>query len=126
RKAVELAKEHKMIISIDMASYNVVDSNNAFLHDIVQNYVDIVFANEFEAEAFTRQKPREAVTTISKMCKIAVVKIGKEGSLIQCGDDFYPIKAYPAKAVDATGAGDTYAAGFLYAHSLGASIEQCG
>jgi sugar/nucleoside kinase (ribokinase family) len=126
RRAVEMAKDHKMIISIDMASYNVVDSNNMFLHDIVQNYVDIVFANELEAEAFTRLKPREAVNAIAKMCKIAVVKIGKEGSLIKCGEDFYPIKAVPAKTIDATGAGDTYAAGFLYAHSLGASIRQCG
>ncbi|MCI2082810.1 MAG: adenosine kinase [Bacteroidales bacterium] len=126
RKAVEMAKGHGMIISIDMASYNVVDSNNAFLHDIVQNYVDIVFANEMEAEAFTRRKPREALDSIARMCKVAVVKIGRDGSMIKCGEDFYPIKAVRAHAIDATGAGDTYAAGFLYAHSMGASLKECG
>lgn len=126
RKAVEMAKAHKMIVSIDLASYNVVDSNNAFLHDIVQNYVDIVFANEREAESFTREKPREAADAIAKMCKIAVVKVGKDGSMIKSGGEFCPIRAVHADAIDATGAGDTYAAGFLYAHSLGASLRQCG
>ena len=61
RRAVELAKEAGCLISIDMASYNVVESNDAFLHDIVENYVDIVFANETEAKAFTKMEPREAL-----------------------------------------------------------------
>src|SRR5574344_1291829 len=51
RRAIELAKLAGAIISIDMASYNVVESNDAFLHDIVENYVDIVFANETEAKS---------------------------------------------------------------------------
>ena len=50
---MKLAREEGMIISIDMASYNVVESNNSFLHDIVENYVDIVFANETEAFSYT-------------------------------------------------------------------------
>ena len=61
RRAVELAKQAGLIISIDMASYNVVESNHAFLHDIIENYVDIVFANETEAKAFTKKEPREAL-----------------------------------------------------------------
>ena len=54
RQAVKLAKEAGCYIAIDMASYNVVESNDTFLHDIVEQYVDIVFANETEAETFTR------------------------------------------------------------------------
>ncbi len=126
RKAVELAKEAGCIISLDMASYNVVESNDAFLHDIVDNYVDIVFANETEAESFTRHLPREAVDIIAKSCKIAVVKIGKEGSYVRSGDEFHYIEAWPANTIDATGAGDIYAAGFLYAHSLGMPLKVCG
>ena len=126
RRAVELAKEAGCIISLDMASYNVVESNNAFLHDLVENYVDIVFANETEAKAFTGSEPREALDKIAQSCSIAVVKIGKEGSMVKSGDEYHFIEAWPAKPVDATGAGDTYAAGFLYAHSLGMPLRVCG
>lgn len=127
RKAVELAHEAGCIISLDMASYNVVESNNAFLHDIVEKYVDIVFANETEARAFTKlSDPRAALEAISGMCSIAVVKVGKDGSWVRSGDDEYYIPVWPADPVDATGAGDTYAAGFLYAHSHGMPLEVCG
>ena len=125
RKAVEMAKEHGMMISFDMASYNVVESNNAFLQDIVNNYVDIVFANETEAAAFTHLEPREALDAIARMCKIAVVKIGKDGSMVKSGDEYHYIEAWPADTIDATGAGDTYAAGFLYAHALGMPLKTC-
>ena len=118
RRAVEMAKAAGCIISLDMASYNVVESNEAFLHDIVDNYVDIVFANESEAKAFTRMEPREALDELARHCSIAVVKIGKDGSMLKSGDEYHFIEAWPADTIDATGAGDTYAAGFLYAHSL--------
>ena len=126
RKAVEMAKEAGCIISMDMASYNVVESNEAFLHDIVDKYVDIVFANESEAKSFTRLEPREALDELARHCGIAVVKIGKDGSMLKCGDEYHYIEAWPADTVDATGAGDTYAAGFLYAHSLGMPLRVCG
>ena len=122
RKAVEMAKEAGCIISIDMASYNVIESNKAFLHDIVENYVNIVFANETEAKSFTRLEPREALDEMAKYCDIAVVKIG----MLKSGDEYHYIEAWPATPVDATGAGDTYAAGFLYAHSLGMPLKVCG
>jgi sugar/nucleoside kinase (ribokinase family) len=126
RRAVELAKEAGMIISIDMASYNVVESNFAFLHDIIKNYVDIVFANETEAQVFANRPPREALDEIAKMCDIAIVKIGKDGSMIKSGDEYHYIEAWPADTIDATGAGDLYAAGFLFAHSNGLSLKDCG
>ena len=126
RRAVELAKAAGCKISIDMASYNVVESNYAFLHDIVENYVDIVFANETEAKAFTGKEPREALDEIAAQCEIAVVKVGKDGSMVKSGDEYHFIEAWPAKPVDATGAGDTYAAGFIYAYSLGMPLKVCG
>ncbi len=151
RRAVELAKQAGSIISIDMASYNVVESNKAFLHDIIEDYVDIVFANETEAKALTGKEPREALEEIASICKIAVVKLGPDGSMVKCNAEataaandaitaeataandatandagFYKIEPYPANCIDATGAGDIYAAGFLYAHSLGMPVEVCG
>ena len=126
RRAVEMAKAEGCIISLDMASYNVVESNDAFLHDIVDKYVDIVFANETEAKAFTKLEPREALDEIARHCEIAVVKVGKDGSMLKSGDEYHYIEAWPAATIDATGAGDTYAAGFLYAHSLGMPLKVCG
>lgn len=127
RKAVELAHAAGCIISLDMASYNVVESNEAFLHDIVDRYVDIVFANETEARAFTKLPDAQAaLDEISKHCRIAVVKVGKDGSYVKSGDEQHFIAPWPADPVDATGAGDTYAAGFLYAHSLGMPLRVCG
>ncbi len=126
RRAVELAKEAGMIISIDMASYNVVESNDAFLHDIIDRYVDIVFANETEAQVFAKKPPREALDEIAKICDIAVVKIGKDGSMVKSGDEYHYIEAWPADTIDATGAGDIYAAGFLFAHSHGLTLKECG
>ncbi len=126
RTAVRMAREAGCKISIDMASYNVVESNDAFLHNLVDNYVDIVFANETEATAFTKLPPREALDEIANHCEIAVVKIGKKGSMVKQGDEYHFIEPWPATPIDATGAGDTYAAGFLYAHALGMPLRVCG
>ncbi len=125
-RAVHLAKEAGCIISIDMASYNVVESNDAFFHYLIENYIDIVFANESEAKAFTKMEPRQAIDELARHCKIAVVKVGKDGSMVKAGDEYYFIEPWPATPIDATGAGDTYAAGFLYAHSLGMPLKVCG
>ena len=127
RRAVEMAREAGCIISLDMASYNVVESNEAFLHDIVDKYVDIVCANETESKAFTKlADPRDALLEISRHCRIAVVKVGKDGSWVRSGDEEHFIAPWPANPLDATGAGDTYAAGFLYAHALGMPLKVCG
>ena len=92
----------------------------------MDKYVDIVFANESEARAFTKMQPREALDEIARHCRIAVVKVGKDGSMVKSGDEYHYIEAWPAATIDATGAGDTYAAGFIYAHSLGMPLKVCG
>lgn len=126
RKAVQMAKDAGCKISIDMASYNVVESNKAFFHNLLDKQINIVFANESEARAFTKKEPREAVDELARQCEIAVVKVGKDGSMVKQGDEYHYIEAWPADTIDATGAGDTYAAGFLYAHSLGMPPKICG
>ena len=71
-------------------------------------------------------EPRSAIDELARHCQIAVVKVGKEGSMVKSGDEYHFIEPWPAVPVDATGAGDTYAAGFLYAHSLGMPLKVCG
>lgn len=126
RTAVKLAKQAGLKVSIDLASYNVVEANLDFLNEIIRNYVDIVFANEEEARAFTGKEPKDALIHISEHCDIAIVKIGKEGSYIQSGDEYVNVKPILANCIDTTGAGDLYAAGFLYGLACEYSLELCG
>ena len=126
REAVRKAKAAGLMISLDMASYNVVEENHTFLTGLVRDYVDLLFANEDEARVFTGKEPEEAVREIAAMCEIAVVKTGPKGSLIAVAGEITPIEAIPAKVVDTTGAGDLYATGFLYGLSLGLPLHECG
>ncbi len=126
RRAVELAKEHGLVVSIDMASYNVVEANRDFLLSIITDYVDIVFANEDEARALTGLEPEEALHEISKIAEIAVVKTGSSGSMIKSGKDQYSIGVIEVSPIDTTGAGDLYASGFLYGQARGLSLSKSG
>ncbi len=126
RKAIMLAKESGLKVSIDLASFNVVESNLDFLHEIIKNYVDIVFANEEEARSYSGKMPLEALNYIAEQCEIAVVKIGKDGSYIKSGDEVVQIKPRQSVCIDTTGAGDLYAAGFLFGLAKGYSLEMCG
>ena len=124
--ALKLAKEAGLMVSLDLASYNVVEANKEFLHDIIEKYVDIVFANEEEAKAFTGKDPDEALHEIGGKCQIAVVKTGKEGSLVKKGEDLHKIGIIAVTPIDTTGAGDLYASGFLYGLANDRSLEECG
>ena len=125
-KAVELAKLNGMTVSLDMASYNIVDENKAFLGRMLEHYVDIVFANEEEAKSFTGMEPDRALERFAELCDIAVVKIGKNGSLVKRKHELYRINAIAANAIDATGAGDLYASGFLYGLANELMLDKCG
>ena len=125
-KAVEIAKAKNMMIAIDMASYNVVEDKKEFLEKIIKNYVDIVFANEEEAKAFTGLEPEEALHKIAEDVTISVVKIGENGSMIKYDGKVYKVPAIKVNPVDTTGAGDFYAAGFLFGLTKGFSMDKCG
>lgn len=125
-EAARMAKAAGLLVSVDFASYNVVEANLDFLKKYVAEYVDIVFANEEESHAFTGQQPEEALNTIAEMCQVAVVKVGKKGSFVKQGDTIYKIDAIAANCVDTTGAGDLYAAGFLYGWACGFDLQKCG
>lgn len=126
-EAVCNAKSLGLTISLDLASYNVVADNLAFLKEIMKKgWVDIVFANEEEARAFTGLSPDEALEELSALCQTAVVKVGSKGSLIKTEGRVYRVDAIRAHAIDTTGAGDMYAAGFLCGLSKGFDYEKSG
>jgi sugar/nucleoside kinase (ribokinase family) len=123
--AFKMAKEAGLTTVLDLASYNVVEDNLEFLRSMTEKYIDIVFANEEEAKSFTSKEPEDALHEIADMCELAIVKIGKDGSLIKRGDEILKVDTMEAKRVDTTGAGDLYAAGFLYGLSKDLNLEKC-
>lgn len=124
--AASAAKMAGLRVALDLASYNVVEANREILNELVDDYVDIVFANEEEAKSFTGMQPLEAVDNIAGRCDIAVVKIGKEGAYIKQGNIMKHIPAAGNLVVDTTGAGDFFAAGFLAGIAKGYDLEKSG
>jgi len=122
--AIRFAKEAGCRVSIDLASYNVVEDNLDFLHKMVEN-VDIVFANEEEAKAFTGMEPEAALDKIAEEVEIAVVKIGSKGSMVKNKGKIYRAGVIDVNSIDTTGAGDLFASGFIYGMSKNLSFDQC-
>ncbi len=89
-------------------------------------YIDILFMNETESIHYSRKEDaREAAFDLAGYCGMAVIKLGKEGSLAVCGKDIYRAEGYLVDAVDTTGAGDSFNAGFIYAYLNGLSPREC-
>jgi len=124
--AVKIAKQKGLKVSLDLASFNVVQENLEFLRRIIFDFVDILFANEEEARAFTGKDPEEALEEISLMCEYAIVKVGKQGSIIKHQNEKAGVGIIGIDALDTTGAGDLYAAGFIYGLVMDQPISECG
>jgi sugar/nucleoside kinase (ribokinase family) len=125
RKALQLAKDAGCLVSLDLASYNVVDDNREFLGSVVPGFVDFVFANEEEARAFTGEPPQQAVEQLARICPVAIVKTGRQGALAKSGDEQASSPGLIVNAIDTTGAGDLFASGFLFAYLKGYALKQC-
>lgn len=121
------ARGQQMKIALDMSSYNIVEQYLPLYKELISSYVDIVFANEEEATAYTgKQNPAEALAVLAGETDLAVVKTGPRGSLIRSGEQEYAVQAFPSEVIDTTGAGDLYAAGFLHGLSRNLPLEKCG
>jgi sugar/nucleoside kinase (ribokinase family) len=125
-RALDIAKNNNVKICLDLSDPNMVKLNREAIESIIDEYVDIVIANENEAEEFTGLSAEEAVKALAKRCEIAIVKVGADGSFIKSKDELIKVKGFKVKAVDTTGAGDTYTAGFLYGLLNDLSLEVCG
>ena len=119
-RVLESAKQAGCSISLDLASFEVVQATRDILPGILRDYVDIVFANEEEAQAFTAIEAdyHAMAAQLAEYCDIAAVKVGAQGSYIAQGSEVTKIEPMPAaQVVDTTGAGDLWAAGFLHGWS---------
>ena len=124
--AATAAKSAGLTIALDLSSFNVVEANQDILNELVDNYIDIIFANEEEAKSFTGMLPEEALDNLADRCDIAIVKVGKEGAFIKQGTCKWHIPAVTSSVIDTTGAGDYFAAGFLAGLATGCDLGKCG
>ena len=131
RRIAELAKACGATVSLDLASFEVV---RRFRNEIeaLLPFLDIIFANEDEAREFlalpagTAFDPRQAAEAIARHTATAVVKGGADGAWIRRNEQSVHVDALPTTALDTTGAGDFWQAGFLYGILRGCSSETSG
>ncbi len=127
-KAIDTAKSSGARISFDIADQFAVGRNRDAFLDIIKSSCDIVFANKEEARImFDNYDPELCCKSMGKLCETAIVKNGKKGSFISYRGEIFeiPVKG-PSVPVDTTGAGDTYAAGFLYGLCKGYDVVDSG
>lgn len=126
-EALKLAHKNGLKISLDLASFNVVEENLDFLRNMVSKYVDILFANKEEAKSFTGGLEDEAALNwMAELSEIVILKQGVQGSMVKHNNQIIKVPPVKVKALDTTGAGDLYAAGFIYGLLHDLSLHKCG
>lgn len=124
--ALDRALQAGTKISFDLGDAFVIDHFRDEVDRVIDRYANVVFMNEEEARKLHHDDAMEAMHTLAKRVDTVVLKLGKRGSLVKRGDDVIPIEALVVDAIDTTGAGDSYAGGFLYGLSQKWSLEDCG
>lgn len=124
-RVIALAKEAGAKVSLDLASFEVVRANMDMLPGLIEKSVDLLIANEDEARAYSGKTPEASLEEFARLSETAVVKLGKQGALIARGNERVHAPARLVKAVDTTGAGDLWAAGFLCGLLRGMPLESC-
>jgi len=127
-KAAGLARASGRMIAITLSDSFVVERHREALLGFLETQVDLVFANETEITALFQTSDFDAaVAALRDKVKIAAVTRGAEGSVVSAGGDTYAVGAFPVeKVVDTTGAGDQYAAGFMFGLATGRPLNVCG
>lgn len=130
-RAIELAHQAGLKVSLDLSSYNVVEQEHALFEALLNcGAVDILFANEEESRAYTGMDPEAALAELSRYCDTVVVKLGAHGSIARSRSVMGKVARVAALkpergVVDTTAAGDFFTAGFLYALTAGCRLDVC-
>jgi sugar/nucleoside kinase (ribokinase family) len=129
KKCLDICKKKKVKVAFDVADPFAVKRYKTDFLKIIEQNADFIFANHEEAnELFDRADPEKAAEIITKMGKTAAIKWGKHGSIIKSpSNNLIKIPVLNDKGrADTTGAGDTYAAGFLYGLCTNKNLEISG
>jgi sugar/nucleoside kinase (ribokinase family) len=123
-KLFRKAKQLGLTTSVD-CNYDPAERWDSGLRDVLR-YTDIFFPNEDEARFLTGKKsPEDAARELGKLASTVVVKLGAKGALVYNGGSSFQVKAVKTGVVDATGAGDSFDAGFLSRFLRGGSLREC-
>ncbi len=126
-QAVELARDCDVRVSVDVADPFVVAAIRDDLWRVLREYAQIVFMNHEEICALCGdERPERAIHEVAQAVETTVVKLGRRGSLVKHRGELTPVGIHSVHAVDTTGAGDAYAAGFLYGAVNDWSAARCG
>ena len=128
RKAMDIAHAAKRQVALTLSDAFCVDRYRDEFRELVKNQVDILFANEAEITSLYEAKDfDEALQHVRQDCKFAALTRSEKGSVVISGEEIHVVDAEKGvKVVDTTGAGDMYAAGFLYGLTHGKSLHDCG
>ena len=121
---LQQAQNSGLKIAMDLSNFNIVNGFKDLLSEVIPHYINILFANEIEAESYTGLKVEQAVRKLSEQVDIAVVTTGEKGALVGHQSQLIAVPATGNNPIDTTGAGDNFAAGFLYGLSINSSLTQ--
>lgn len=115
-------------VALSLCDPFCVDRHREAFRDLVEHHVDVLFANESEiCSLYELDDFDEALKRVRGECEIAALTRSERGSLVVTRDEVHAVEAVPVeRLVDTTGAGDLYAAGFLYGLSNGHDLPSCG
>ena len=125
--AARIARKAGRMTSITLSDSFCVERHRDSFLELIRNDIDIVFANESEIKSlYLTQNFDGALRAIQKDCPIAVLTRSADGCVIVKGDSVHASPAFPvSKVVDVTGAGDLFAAGFLFGFTTGKTLPHC-
>ena len=128
RAAARAAHAAGRQVSLTLSDPFCVDRHREAFLDLVERHVDILFANELELQALYKVDDFDAaLQAVRGACQVAALTRGARGSVVVAGDEVHVIDAHRVSTlVDTTGAGDLYAAGFLFGLSRGLDLASCG
>ena len=127
-RAAEVAHRAGRRVALSLSDPFCVERHRESFVDLVENHIDLLFANDVEVRSLYQVETfDEALHRVRGHCEVAVLTRSARGSVILSGDDVHVVDAAPVdRIVDTTGAGDLYAAGFLYGYTQGKSLYDCG
>lgn len=127
-KAAEIAHGAGRKVALSLSDSFCVERHRAEFRNLVKNHADILFANETEIiSLFETSSFDEAMEQLRGSRLVAALTRGEKGSVIVAGDRVLEVDPAPvSRVLDTTGAGDLYAAGFLYGLTRDRDLETCG
>ena len=127
-RAAEIAQGAKRKVALTLSDVFCVERHRESFKHLIAGHVDILFSNEREILALYEEDDLgAALAAARKACPVVIVTRSEIGSLIAADGEVVEVKPFPvAQVIDSTGAGDQYAAGFLYGYARGRPLAVCG